>query len=144
LLIISLFGDGLIPDFTAEVKDLYKPTAIQMLCVVNKWCALFSLIYLLVTMQIKDSTLFIFQHTEYLRDMFLMAICSFVGQIFIYRMVKTFKQHIVPFVTGTRRIVTVVISLLYFHHKTNIWQILSILVVFGVTVYELYDNITKT
>lgn len=141
---ISLFADGFIPDFNAEVKDLFKPTPIQMLCVINKWCGLFSFIYLVVTLQIKDSTLFIVQHTEYLGDMLLMTVCSFVGQIFIYRMVKTFKQHIVPFVIGSRRIVTVAISMLYFHHKTNVWQILSIVVVLGATVYEFYDNITKT
>ena len=34
--------------------------------------------------------------------------------------------------------------MLYFHHKTNVWQILSIVVVLGATVYEFYDNITKT
>lgn len=45
LLLVSLFADGFIPDFNAEVKDLYKPTPIQMLCVVNKYTSLVSFLY---------------------------------------------------------------------------------------------------
>ncbi len=76
--------------------------------------------------------------------MLIMTVLSFIGQIFIYRMIKTFKQHIVPFVISTRRIITVAVSMLYYHHRTNAGQIVSIVVVFGVSVYEFYSNITKT
>ena len=144
LLLVSLLADGFVPDFNAEVKVLYKPPPIQMLCIVNKWCALFSLVYLTATLQTKNYAVFCIQHHEYLQDMLIMTVLSFIGQIFIYRMIKTFKQHIVPFVISTRRIITVAVSMLYYHHKTNAGQIVSIVVVFGVSVYEFYSNITKT
>jgi UDP-galactose transporter B1 len=144
LLLVSLLADGFIPDFNAEVKDIYNPPPIQMLCIVNKWCALFSIIYLTATLQAKNYAVFCIQHHEYLGDMLVMTVLSFIGQIFIYRMVKTFKQHIVPFVISTRRIITVAVSMVYYHHRTNAGQVVSIVVVFGVTVYEFYSNITKT
>jgi hypothetical protein len=50
----------------------------------------------------------------------------------------------VPFVITTRKIFTVGLSIVYFHHETSVGQLLSILLVFIVTFYEFLDNITKT
>ncbi len=72
-----------------------------------------------------------------------MSVAAFVGQLFIYRMIKMFRQHIVPFVITTRKMVTVGLSIVYFHHATSVGQILSIVLVLAVTVYEFCDNITK-
>ncbi len=68
---------------------------------------------------------------------------AFIGQLFIYRMIREFKQHIVPFVCTTRKIITVGLSLIYFNHETSIGQIVSILVVFMATIYEFVDSIKK-
>lgn len=75
--------------------------------------------------------------------MLLLSLTAFVGQIFIYRMIKEFKQHIVPFVVTTRKIITVGLSLIYFHHETSFGQIFSICIVFFATVYEFLDSIKK-
>jgi len=45
-----------------------------------------------------------------------MSVLTFFGQIIVYRLIKEFKQHIVPFVVTTRKVITVVFSLVYFHH----------------------------
>ena len=79
-----------------------------------------------------------------MRDLTLTSIFSFIGQIFIYRMIKMFKQHIVPFVVTTRKIITVGVSIVYYHHETSIGQVLSIVVVLGVTAYEFLGNISKS
>lgn len=65
-----------------------------------------------------------------------MSIAAFIGQIFVYRMIKGFKQHIVPFVVTTRKILTVALSLVYFHHETSVGQVVSIFIVFFATAYE--------
>lgn len=140
---MSLFADGFIPDFNAEVKEICNPPPIQMLCVVNKWCGLFALIYLIATLQIKNYFVFCFEHPDYTKDMLLNSVLTFLGQVFIYRMYRTFKQHIVPFVVATRKIITVVVSMIYFHHRTNVLQIMSIVIVLGVTGYEFYTNIKQ-
>ena len=49
----------------------------------------------------------------------------------------------VPFVITTRKIFTVSLSIVYFHHATSLGQVISILLVFIVTFYEFMDNITK-
>ncbi len=54
-----------------------------------------------------------------------------------------FKQHIVPFVITTRKIFTVGLSIVYFKHDWSGAQVISILVVLGVTMHEFLDNIGK-
>jgi hypothetical protein len=58
-------------------------------------------------------------------------------------MIKEFKQHIVPFVVTTRKIITVGLSLVYFQHPTSLGQVLAIVLVFVVTVVEFLSEIMK-
>lgn len=73
----------------------------------------------------------------------MLSILSFVGQLFIYRMIKAFQQHIVPFIVTTRKIMTVGLSIIYFKHETSVGQIVAILVVLAVTLYEFISNVVK-
>lgn len=82
-------------------------------------------------------------HPQFVKDLLTMSVAAFVGQVFIYRLIKEFKQHLVPFVVTTRKIITVGLSLVYFHHETNLGQVGAIVCVFLATVYEFLDSIWK-
>jgi UDP-galactose transporter B1 len=75
-------------------------------------------------------------HAKLFIDLFLMGVLSAFGQLFIYRLVKIFKQHIVPFIITTRKIFTVGLSIIYFEHKIALVQLLGLFIVFGVSIYE--------
>ena len=49
-----------------------------------------------------------------------------MGQFFVYRMIKHFKQHVLPFVVSTRKIFTVVLSSIFFQHAYDWVQIVGI------------------
>jgi small basic protein len=49
----------------------------------------------------------------------------------------------VPFVVTTRKIVTVALSIVYFGHQTSVGQVLAIIMVLMVTVYEFCESIKK-
>ena len=68
---------------------------------------------------------------------------SSFGQFFVYRMIKQFKQHVLPFTITTRKIFTAIISILYYHHKTNFLQIVGILIVFGTVGFDFIREISK-
>ena len=106
-----------------------------MLIKINKWCAVFALLHLMLNAQIYELYDYMVKHPQFCWDLLIMSLAAFVGQIFIYRMIKEFKQHIVPFVVTTRKIITVGLSLVYFNHQTSVGQVISIIVVFAVTVY---------
>jgi hypothetical protein len=115
-----------------------------MLVTLNKWCAIFSFLHLIFTNKFFVYCEFMYYHKDFVFDLGLMSLTAFVGQIFIYRMIKQFKQHIVPFVVTTRKIITVGLSLIYFHHETSLGQISAIIIVFLATVYEFLGSIMKT
>ena len=51
-------------------------------------------------------------------------------------MIKQFKQHIVPFVITTRKIFTVVISIIFYGHETSNLQYLAIVLILVTASYE--------
>lgn len=75
------------------------------------------------------------KHPQMGYDMIMLSCLTTIGQVFVYRMIKQFKQHIVPFVITTRKIFTVVISIVFYGHKTSFFQILAIILIFVTASY---------
>lgn len=136
LLIVSLLADGFLPDFQAEIKTLYKPQPMEMMTEINKWVTLLSILYALVLGELFAMCTYIVTHRLFLFHMLAMGVLSAVGQMFVYRMIKQFKQHFVPFVITTRKIFTVALSIVFYHHETNSFQVIGLIMVFGVVTYE--------
>ena len=87
-----------------------------MMSSINKWVTIVSVLYSLVLYELHHIFIFLYQHNKFLINLFLMGFLSTLGQIFVYRMIKQFKQHFVPFVITTRKIFTVGLSILWFGH----------------------------
>lgn len=141
LLIASLLADGFLPDFQAEIKTVYKPQPMEMMAVINKWVTFISIIYSLLLWELLDICIFIVSHHLFLIHMLVMGVLSAVGQMFVYRMIKQFKQHFVPFVITTRKIFTVALSIVFYHHETNIGQVFGLILVFGVVTFEFVSEL---
>jgi UDP-galactose transporter B1 len=135
LLLVSLLADGFLPDFQAVIKSVYKPQPMEMMVQINKWVSIIAIIYSLLLFELRNMIQFMIDHDEFLLDMFLMGLLSTVGQMFVYRMIKQFKQHFPPFVITTRKIFTVGLSIIIFDHKTNFMQIFGLLLVFSIVTY---------
>lgn len=75
--------------------------------------------------------------------MLIMGILAVTGQMFVYRMIKQFKQHFVPFVITTRKVFTVALSIVFYSHPTNFMQILGIVIVFGIVTYEFVTDLME-
>ena len=79
-----------------------------------------------------------------------LSVSGAIGQIFVYWLINSFRQHVVPFIITTRKILTVVISILYFGHYVTFIQILGIIIVFLAVFYEFareiktsYEKVTE-
>ena len=136
LLVISLVADGFLPDFQAVIKSEYKPRPLEMFEHINKWVVLLSWCYALATGQMYSTYKFASTYPQFLKDIVMLAVLTSIGQIFVYRMIKQFKQHIVPFVITTRKIFTVVISIVFYSHPTTLMQVIAIVIVFVSASYE--------
>lgn len=118
-----------------------------MMTIINKWVTILSFTYsctvetFLMDLPILGQFEFILQHRTFLFHLLAMGILSTIGQMFVYRMIKQFKQHFVPFVITTRKIFTVGLSIIVYHHETNIWQLLGLLLVFGIVTFEFVSEL---
>lgn len=70
-------------------------------------------------------------HPGFTLNLLAMSSLSVVGQIIIYRFIKEFKQHIVPFVVTIRKIFTVLINVIVYGHKTELLQFIGMAIVVG-------------
>jgi drug/metabolite transporter (DMT)-like permease len=106
-----------------------------MMTEINKWVAIMAAIYSLVLFELIDIMVFMFEHRTFMYHMLLMGLLSTIGQMFVYRMIKQFKQHFVPFVITTRKIFTVGLSIFWYHHETNAIQIIGLAIVFLIVTF---------
>lgn len=143
LLVVSLLADGFLPDFQAEIKSVYKPQPMQMMTAINGWVAVIAFLYSCFLMQTYEIFKFILHHRLFVVHMFSMGVLSTVGQMFVYRMIKQFKQHFAPFVITTRKIFTVGLSIIYYRHETNFFQLLGLALVFCIVTYEFFAELIE-
>lgn len=111
-----LLSEGLLPDLQAEIKSKYKPKPVQMMTVVNKWAAISMFIYLLVSFKLGKYLYFIISHPGFAFQLFGHAVLAALGQLFVYKIIKQFKQHILPFVRASRKVLTVALSIAFYGH----------------------------
>lgn len=63
-----------------------------------------------------------------------------MGGIFSYRLVNTFRQHIYPLVSNTRKCMTVCVNVVWFGHRLAGMQWVGIMLVFGGILFEVISN----
>lgn len=75
--------------------------------------------------------------------MALVCVLQVTGQISIYYIVANFKQHIFPLISATRKIITIVCSIFIFDHTLGYLQWVSVAIVFGGMIIEVYEEINE-
>lgn len=112
---------------------------------INLWVAIISFIYMIGNFNLIPFCQYITQHYLYITHLFMMSLFTFSCQIFVYRLIKQFKQHIVPFIITTRKIITIVISMLFVGHKKyDSIQFVGVFMIFGSVAYEFITEIQKS
>ena len=143
LLLVSLLSDGFLPDFQAEIKSALRPSPMEMMVAVNAWVSVLALLYSCMILEAWAMLSYMWHHCRLTLYIVLMGLAATAGQMFVYRMIKQFKQHFVPFVITTRKILTVGLSILWFGHPTSIGQALGVLIVLVLVTYEFSSELME-
>lgn len=112
-----------------------------MMVEINKYNFLISFTLSLLTFEIWDIVTFMIYHPWFNVILICFSLAGFLGQIFVYRLIKQFKQHIVPFVVTIRKIFTVVINLVYFGHQTSLLQLTGMVIVTSAILFEFGSEV---
>lgn len=141
---INLFLDGYTNNQQDYIFKTHKATSLQMMKNVNGWQVIYLIGYLLVGYGIwgLDSEAFraytLFTGSALLRyDILLFCICASVGQLFIFAVMQEFGSLTWVTLSITRKLVTIIVSVIMFNHSINVYQWIGVGSVFAGMILEV-------
>jgi UDP-galactose transporter B1 len=158
LLGINLLFDGLtntVQDHIFQSPRRYGRTSgPQMMVVLNLLSTLLMALYLLLTPSIPPTLLprfiqtdtnelsqavaFLGRHPPVVKDVLAFCACGAIGQLFIYATLERFSSLLLVTVTVTRKMLTMLLSVLWFGHRLGGGQWLGVGLVFGGIAAEAF------
>eukprot|EP01116_Phalansterium_solitarium_P004757 TRINITY_DN15866_c0_g1_i1.p1 TRINITY_DN15866_c0_g1~~TRINITY_DN15866_c0_g1_i1.p1 ORF type:complete len:331 (-),score=79.09 TRINITY_DN15866_c0_g1_i1:389-1381(-) len=141
LTLLSLSFDGIygpMQDALKHSKKFAAPSSVTMMFYNNLWAALILGFLVVVTGEMREGVAFCVEHPSIVPMIAVFAFTLAVGQNFIYYTVVQFDSLMLSLVTTTRKFFSIVISVIVFGHHLNMYQWLSVGVVFvGLGLFEL-------
>lgn len=138
---ISIIADALFSDNQAYAKVYFKPSSNHLFTSTSFFAFIYVFIFSLLKGELVSQFTFCINHPSVITDVLVMSVLQVVGQISIYYVILNFKQHIFPLISTTRKVFTVLLSILFYGHVLNGGQWLAILFVFGGLAYELFEEL---
>lgn len=139
LLLVNLLLDGTINSLQDRIFIQHPVSGQQMMF----WMQLFSFFtlasYLLLSPwsnELSQALSFAHKYPRLLPDVFLFGLCGALGQIFVFYTLQHFGSLLLTTLTVTRKLFTIMISLLWFDHNLASIQYLCVLLVFIALVLE--------
>ena len=80
------------------------------------------------------------QHEGAVTTLACVCLLSSGAQLFVYKMVKEYRQHVPAFVLATRKCLTVLLSFFWYHHSLASMQVCGIVLVFMSIMVEVYTS----
>ncbi len=141
LLSASLFLDGV---YSSTQDNLFRSTpgltGPHLMCGLNITTSILTSLYLLspFTSQLSTAVQFISEYPAVLYDIILFGICGAFGQLFIFYTLEHFGSLVLVTVTVTRKMLSMLLSVIWFNHKLGLGQWVGIICVFGGVGSEAY------
>lgn len=143
LLLVAIVCDALFSDSQAYCKANFKPTPNQLFLASNLYSFALIFCFSLMIGELQPSLLFCLRHPSVLVMLLSIGCLQVLGQVSVYYVISNFKQHIYPLISTTRKIFTILVSIIAFHHSLNADQWFALVIVFVSMAYELYDEVSS-
>ncbi|KAI1321159.1 UDP-galactose transporter [Mortierella claussenii] len=140
LVIINLTIDGVTNSTQDQIFHTFKVTGQQMMCIMNLFMSAFMALWLLnpFNSELGNALAFCHSHPAIMKDITLFCLCGALGQCFIFYTLEQFGSLSLVTVTVTRKLFTILLSVLAYGHLLNISQWLMIGIVFSGIGLEAY------
>lgn len=141
LLGINLFLDGFYNSTQDHMMSVNKAiTGPHMMCGLNALSTILTALFLLTpsTTQFNEAIDFITAHPAVLKDIILFGLCGGLGQVFIYYTLARYGSIVLVTVTVTRKMFSMLLSVVWFNHKLSAGQWAGVFAVFGGIGAEAY------
>lgn len=155
LILTNLLLDGYTNNKQDYVFTHSGVSSLAMMKYLNLWQAIFLLICLLVPyfyygagsyQSELEKALYMLQHCAEIRvDIIWFCLCATIGQVLIFVVMQEFGSLVWITVGVTRKLITIIMSIVIFKHKVNLLQWIGIISVFvGLSVESAKSYMTKT
>jgi UDP-galactose transporter B1 len=137
LVLINLGMDGYTNNEQDRIFSKYKASPNQMMKYTNMWQVLYQLVYLRVgyALYSEGSELYLAcrvcaHSVPLVADILLFCLCASLGQVLIFNVMQEFGSLSWITISVTRKLFTVVLSVIVFQHKVNAVQWSGVALVF--------------
>lgn len=120
-------------------KKVTKVNGIILMCILNTFMMILTIIYTLLFKydeEVVSAISFAQRHPQVLMDILTFGIFGSVGQIFVFIILEKFDSIILTTATVTRKMLSMITSVLLFGHALNFQQIMGVALVFLGIGYE--------
>ncbi|KAJ3312543.1 UDP-galactose transporter [Boothiomyces sp. JEL0838] len=144
LLAINLMFDGAINSTQDELYKKFKVNGSSMMMYMNIFSSLMMAAFLLVnpfSTELSDAIAFCSQHPKIVFDIFLFGLAGAVGQCFIFMTLEHFGSLVLVTVTVTRKMFSIILSVMWFGHKLSLGQWGAVGLVFVAIAWEAMGKV---
>lgn len=141
LLLVNLLVDGATNSWQDKIFMDHRVSGQQMMFFMHAFTVLFLLAWLVLnpfTHELSAAITFAQTYPAILADVLLFGVCGALGQVFVFYTLEHFGSLSLVTVTVTRKLFTILISLLWFNHSLRILQWLSVGLVFLALLVETF------
>lgn len=142
--IVILAGYMVLDSFTSnwqsELFRTYHMSSAQMMCSVNFFSCLLTLVSLLQQGALFDSLHFMLQFHSFFYDCLLLSICSATGQLFVFYTISQFGPVVFVITMTVRQAVAVLLSCVIYRHTLAPLGIVGVVVIFASIFAKTYLN----
>lgn len=144
LLTVSLLMDGLCGGIQDRIRHTSDPPPFAMMSKTNRYATIFVIIGALSVNEVTQFISFVNRFPHVLYNIGLLAVMNVIGQSFVYVILTTSGSLSCSFVTTVRKLFSILLSVIFFNHKIEVYQWVGLGVTFGVlfldTVYSDFGN----
>ncbi|KAJ3342728.1 UDP-galactose transporter [Gonapodya sp. JEL0774] len=142
LLATNLVIDGLTNSTQDYIFRQHRVTSQQMMLWMNFCAAAIMFVWLLLSepwsRELSGALTFMTTHVQCAADVGLFVVCGAIGQLFIFHTLGAFGSIVLVTVTVTRKMLSIILSVVWFGHQLTFTMWLAVAVVFlGVTFEDL-------
>ena len=140
LLIMYLMADSFTSNWQNSLFKSYQMTSMQMMCGVNFFSSILTLISLLQQDQFFDAIDFMIDYPHFFLDCCILSICSTFGQFFIFYTINIFGAVAFTIMMTVRQGLSILLSCLIYNHTIGPFGFLGICLVFISLFLRVYFN----
>lgn len=142
LLTMNLAIDGITNSTQDRIFHAYKINGQQMMLFMNVCSAILMSTYLLLsnpfTGELSSALEFCSAHPRIWIDIGLFSVCGALGQVFIFYTLQNFGSLVLVTVTVTRKMLSIILSVVWFGHVLSLGQWVAVgIVFFGIGLEDL-------